>query len=303
MRPPVIAGVDGSGSSQAAACLGAWEAGRRGCPLLLVHAVPTLPGVASLGSEPAGDGRASARLAATELLDRAAVRTHAGHPAVRVRTAVVAGSAAGGLVELSAKACLVVVGARGAGGFPSLSLGSVAAQVARHAHAPVLVARPAAGGRARDLPCPSGPASGPVIVGVDGSVDSAAALGFAFDEANARAAELIAVYAWWMLPLGNLGPTTARHYDPAQAQAQAQRQLGEAVAGWSEKYPDVPVRSVAEHSMNPAWALTEASRNAALLVVGSRGRGGFSSLLLGSTSQAVLDQAACPVAVVRPGGD
>jgi nucleotide-binding universal stress UspA family protein len=220
---------------------------------------------------------------------------------MRVRTATIAGSAAGALVELSSDACLVVVGGRGAGGFAGLALGSVAAQVVRHAHAPVVVVRPPVVGTAVEAPCQPAPHLAPIVVGVDGSATSATALEFAFDEAAARGVPLIAIYAWWLLPLGNLGPTTPLHWESTEALEEAQRILSEATAGWSEKYPDVTVLPIAEHSMNPAWSLIEASRRAGLLVVGSRGRGGFASLLLGSVSATVVAHAACPVAVVRPG--
>jgi nucleotide-binding universal stress UspA family protein len=139
-----------------------------------------------------------------------------------------------------------------------------------------------------------------VVAGVDGSAASTAVLDLAFEEADARNVPLTVVYAWWLLPLGGLGPTAPWHYDPGQAATQARRILSETLAGWSEKYPDVEVRATTRHDMNPVLALVEASRDAGLLVVGSRGRGGFAGLLLGSVSQALIADALCPVAVVRP---
>ena len=78
--------------------------------------------------------------------------------------------------------------------------------------------------------------------------------------------------------------------------------MAESLAGWREKYPDVDVR---EHVIRalPAEALIGESEGADLLVVGSRGRGGFGGLLLGSVSHTVLQHAHCPVAVVRPRPD
>ena len=139
------------------------------------------------------------------------------------------------------------------------------------------------------------------MAGVDGSAASAAVLEFAFDEADARNVPLTVVYAWWMRPIDGLGPTTPWQYEPDQAAAQARRALAETVAGWAEKYPDVEVHAVARRDMNPVLALVEESRDAGILVVGSRGRGGFAGLLLGSVSQSLVDNAQCPVAVVRPG--
>ncbi len=103
-----------------------------------------------------------------------------------------------------------------------------------------------------------------------------------------------------MLPIHGVGPTTPWHYDPDQAATQARRMLAETLAGWAEKYPDVDVHAVARHDMHPVLALVEESRDAGILVVGSRGRGGFAGLLLGSVSQSLVDNAQCPVAVVRP---
>lgn len=294
-RDPVLVGIDGSESSQDAACLGAWEASRRGCPLLLVHGAH----VAFAGF--AGAERvAAARSAGRQALIGTELRTHAGHPTVHVRSTLVIGSPAGAIVELSAHASLVVVGARGTGGFGGLRLGTVAAQVARHAHAPVIVVRPPTDCPGDDLPCAARPRAGGIVAGVDGSAASAAVLDLAFEEAEARRVPLTVVYAWWMLPIHGLGPTAPWHYDPDQAATQARRMLAETLAGWAEKYPDIEVHAVARHDINPVLGLVDASRDAGLLVVGSRGRGGFAGLLLGSVSQSLVEHAMCPVAVVRP---
>src|SRR2546421_4838050 len=133
--------------------------------------------------------------------------------------------------------------------------------------------------------------SRPVVVGVDGSPESAAALGFAFDEASARGLPLVAVYAWRALPSENLGPVTMRHYDPDEAAQEAARLLAEQLAGWPAKYPDVSLERQAVLSFNPAETLVDASRTASLVVVGSRGRGGFAGLLLGSVSRALVPHA------------
>jgi len=268
---------------------GAAEAKRRHRPLLLVHgyleAVPHLAYGWSQQRELANAVRDDARSMLTDL----ELRAHAANPNLTVRSTLVAGGGASTLVELSRGAGLVVIGARGRGGFAGLRLGSVGAQVVAHAHAPVVVVRPTAATHPE----------APVVVGIDGSPGADLAIGFAFEEANTRGAPLDALYAWWMLPLRNLGPTTPLRYDPAQAQDEADRMLAEAVAGWSAKYPDVRVRRIARHDMNPAQALVEASRDAAIVIVGNRGRGGFAGMVLGSVSRKVVDHAHCPVAVVR----
>jgi nucleotide-binding universal stress UspA family protein len=144
----------------------------------------------------------------------------------------------------------------------------------------------------------AGPARAPVVVGVDGVPDSAAALGFAFDEASARGVPLIATYAWWMLPPTNLGPTSPRNYDLVEAEEEARRMLAEAAAGWAQQYPDVDVRLRPEHSLNPIVGLLDLSRTAGLLVVSRHGGNALSRLLFASISDIVVREAECPVAVV-----
>jgi nucleotide-binding universal stress UspA family protein len=237
------------------------------------------------------------------ILARAEAQVHAGHPSVRARTASIPGSAAGALVELSANAGLIVVGARGTGGFPGLRLGSVAAQVSRHAHGPVTIVQPTVTGPAADEPCGPAPGPGQVVVGVDGSAESEAALGFAFDEATARKARLTALFARPSAPPDNLAWSPWLRDDLNHVRDEGDRMLAEAVARWATKYPEVAVTVAAVHTMDPVSALVAASRDAGLVVVGSRGRGGFSSLLLGSVSHAVLTHAHCPVTVMRAGID
>jgi nucleotide-binding universal stress UspA family protein len=107
------------------------------------------------------------------------------------------------------------------------------------------------------------------------------------------------VYAWDIPPQHNLGPINRRHYDPLEAQDEAERVLAEAVGGWAEKYPDVRVTRLAIHTLTPAAVLRDAARGASLAVVGSRGHGGFAGLLLGSVSRALVSHAASSVAVVH----
>jgi len=198
------------------------------------------------------------------------------HPGLTVTTAVTAGYPAAVLIDESLTASLVVVGSRGLGGVRGMLAGSVGAQVAAHAYAPVIVVRT---NRA------AGPGTG-VVVGVDGSPGATAALEFAFGEAEGFGNRLTAVYAW---PAGQ----------PAEGQADADRYLAEWLAGWSEKYPDVTVERRAVPSHSPLETLIWESRDAGLVVVGPRGRGGFAGLLLGSVSDGLVRHAHRPVAVVH----
>ena len=136
------------------------------------------------------------------------------------------------------------------------------------------------------------------MVGVDGIPESAAALGFAFEEAAARGVGLIATYAWWMLPPSALGPEPPRRYDLAEAEDAAHRMLAEAVAGWRSQYPDVDVTLRPERSLNPVVGLLEQSRTAGLLVVSRHGGNTLSRLLFASISDTAVREAHCPVAVV-----
>jgi nucleotide-binding universal stress UspA family protein len=116
-----------------------------------------------------------------------------------------------------------------------------------------------------------------------------------------RGAPLVALNCWWQLPRKNLGPVYPGTYDDLErATAEARRLLAEAVAGWSADYPDVVLEQRPVHEMNTSIALINASREAGLVVVGSRGRGGFVGLLLGSVGRDLVGNAHCPVAVVHP---
>jgi nucleotide-binding universal stress UspA family protein len=195
------------------------------------------------------------------------------------------------LTELSRTAPMIVIGHTGAGGFTDMLLGSTAAAVVSHAHCPVLVIR----GR---FDPPGTPDDGPVVVGVDGSPVSEQAVGVAFEEASARGCPLVAVHAWsdgasesWYRTNRYLAEWDSIKDGEALV-------LAERLAGWQEKHPDVEVRRELVRD-RPRHALMAWSATARLVVVGSRGRGGFLGMLLGSTSQALVQHARCPVLVVR----
>ncbi|WP_436498392.1 universal stress protein [Actinokineospora sp. HUAS TT18] len=281
----ILVGVDGSSSSVRAARWAAAEAARRKLPLHIV-AVFTWPVT----------GYPEALVASHQLHE--ALRTNA-HDWVRqardavlddapaITDEVVPGYAPTVLLARAKRASMVVVGSRGLGGFSGLLLGSTAVALAAHAACPVAVVR---GEGEFD--------SGPVVVGVDGSPLSERAIAFAFEEASARGAELRAVLAWsdWpievMLEKGYGSLYLDTYVD------EAEELLAQRLAGWSEKYPDVVVtREVARSGA--ARLLLKQAQDAQLVVVGSRGRGGFAGLTMGSTSQALIHHAPCPVVVLR----
>jgi nucleotide-binding universal stress UspA family protein len=303
--PPIVVGVDGSPASWQAIHAAVWEARSRGTSLVLAHGFPADPytwyGWAPLYAGPTYDPRGLAE----SMVEETASEVHATYPDLSLATELHAGTGASALIDASRDATLVVVGARGQGGFAGLSIGSVAAQTAAHAECPVLVIRPAAtdeeSAPIRDTSDQATMPPLPVVVGIDGSSISDSAVEFAFEEAALRRVPLVAVHVWWQLPTHNLGPDLPGQYDLPQAIEEARRLLAELLAGWSAKFPDVPVELRPVQGMNPSHELVEASREAGLVVVGSRGRGGFTGLLLGSVGRDLVGHALCPVAVVHPG--
>ncbi|MDI2030250.1 universal stress protein [Saccharopolyspora sp. TS4A08] len=185
------------------------------------------------------------------------------------------------LLRMSKTARLIALGASGRGGFSGMLLGSTATAVAAHASCPVAIVRD-----------PNVP-NGPVVVGVDGSETSTAALGSAFDEASRRKVRLVAVHVGETPSIRELGVGRA-HQQPGDME----RILAESLAGWRERYPEVDVERVAVDGQPPS-VLLDWSDRAQLVVVGTRGRGGFRGMLLGSTSQALLHHARCPVLVIH----
>jgi nucleotide-binding universal stress UspA family protein len=287
----VVAGVDGSECGLQAVRWAAAEASRRRLPLRLVaaHSWPMggLVGDPGLGVDP----RAVLREVVLGHLAAAADAATRVAPQPEVERVEVTGYPVPVLQDESTRAELVVLGDRGLGGFTGLLIGSVAVDLAAHSACPVVVVRGPEPDYATPLP-------EPVVVGVDGSPASEAAVAFAFEAASLRGVPLVAVHVWRDLLVD---PTMAPLLDWDAVESDEREVLAERLAGWTEKYPDVPVRRLVVRD-RPARALVEESGRAQLVVVGSRGRGGFQGLLLGSVSQALLHHAHCPVAVVRPVG-
>lgn len=137
------------------------------------------------------------------------------------------------------------------------------------------------------------------MIGFDGSAANEAAVALAFDEASPRDAELVAVYSWNEFA-ADLSAAAARHHvvDRDAVEVAERKLLAERLAGWQEKYPDVAVRRVVART-HPVRCLLDHVADAQLLVVGSRGRGGLTGMVLGSTSQALVYDARCPLLVAR----
>lgn len=288
MGGPVVVGVDGSASSLAAVRAAAMEAHWRGTRLRLVHAIAWSE-LHPLGPLSLGPTERALRDAGEPLLTEAEEEASAAAPAVDVSRTVVTGDPMAVLEAQSHDAALVVVGSRGRGGFVGLLVGSTGVHLSAHARCPVLVVR----GREE--------ATGPVLLGVDGSSASARAVGFAFHEAALRGAGIVALHCRSARDAPLPPPheaTLPPAGEPGAPAADEESLPVEAIADGQETYPDVRVRREVVRG-GARETLIEASREAQLLVVGARGRGGFTGMLLGSVSQAMLHHAHCPVAVVR----
>jgi nucleotide-binding universal stress UspA family protein len=303
----VLVGVDGSAASLNAADWAAAYAIKHSLRVHLVctYSVPSFAVAGMDGGYAAVDDTVLAQ-GAEAVVGEASVRlANAGVP---VTTAVVNGDAAAVLVDLSAQAQLAVVGTRGRSGFAERLLGTVSSALPAHAHCPTVVvpfrgesedsvsAEPDRSGQ----PWPATRQVLPIrriVVGVDGSPSAELALQRALVEARAWDAELTAVAG---LPVGSGGGMLAwlpAAVDHESMLADVAEGLDVVVDRALLDHPDMVVR---RHVLDGTGAalLTEFSTAVDLLVVGSRGRGGFAGLLLGSTSQAVLHHSACPVMVV-----
>lgn len=283
---PIIVGADGSEYAYAAVEWAAVEAVRRGRRLRVVFVLA--PWLLEPLPEPAADSvRRNLQEGGQEVLRQAAARAVSRAPQVKVETGLVPGGPVQALLEEAQDAPMLVVGGRGLGELSGLLLGSATNQLALYARRPVVVVR-----RTEEVE------HGEIVVAVDDTPSAQAALAFAFEEASLRSARLRAVHAWHdpaSLGRGEMQPPV---YDPELVGGEESRLLSEELAGWSSRYPDV---EVVEETVRGGTVrvLAEVSARADLLVLGSRGRGGFAGLLLGSVGQAMLHHGHCPVAIVR----
>jgi nucleotide-binding universal stress UspA family protein len=283
MNVPVVVGFDGSATARSAVHHGAREALRRGCGLRIVHAFgwPVILPPFHAPYDRHGQGPRAAML---DLLAQIAREVRADHPSLPVTTRLLDGSPGGVLVDVSRDAQLLVVGHRGLGGFADLLVGSVAAQVCGHARCPVVVVR-------GDHP----PDGAPVVLGTDGSPGANMAAEVAFAEAQRRDVELILAHHQ---PRRRSSPGAIATGNPGFWLAAGDPAAGAVGAG--ARYPEVKYRTEVMPGDSVASALITLARrtSAGLLVVGSRGLGGFRGLVMGSTSRNLIEHAPCPVMVV-----
>lgn len=288
----IVVGVDGSVAANEAAAWAAEEAARRRCELRLVHAY-LLPADAGYGYPEWNPHPVNLRSVleahGQEMLDRLAADLRTTHPELTVSTRVLYERAIVALRAESEHALLTVVGSGDTSRIYGVLLGSVALAVASTNPAPVAVIHQGRTPRK----------TGPVLVGVDGSSTSDAAVAFAFQAASVRGADLIAMHVWDDVIVSGTHKLQNVLIDPARIEQEERALLAERIAGWADKYPDVSVQQTLVEG-RAVTALLDQTKQAQLLVVGSHGRGGFAGMLLGSTSHSLIIHSDCPVVVVRP---
>ena len=287
----ILVGVDGSSASTVAVDWATRDATMRKVPLTLVN-VLDLPMATTVRGFPMPMPpeymqwqQDEGRKVLNDTLKTVEDRTRQIGP-LDISSELMIGPPVPTLVELSKDAAMVVVGSHGRGALARRLFGSVSTGLVHHAHCPVAVIPD-------QDPLMPHPSQAPILVGIDGSRASESAIAIAFDEASWRGVELIALHAW-----SDTAMYEFRVPDWSQVHSDAEELLAERLAGWEERYPDVNVCRVVECDQ-PARQLLEQSKSAQLVVVGSHGRGGFTGMLLGSVSTAVVHAARTPVIVAR----
>jgi len=272
MSKPVVVGVDGTPATEVALHWAITETARRFLPLVVVHAgdVSTYPAV--------GGGSVLERTRGQQVAADAVAVVQAMNRDIRVSSVVIPGNPGDVLASWSTDASMIVLGSHRRGAISTAVHGSVSATVAARAQCPVVVVPVEPGRRA------------PVVVGVDGSLAAKAAVEFAFDHAARQGSWVHAIHTWHRAVLPGAGDL------PTQRAAHL-KVVTDTLTGMRDRYPKVPVR-VVRMIGRPDEILAEESMEAQLLVVGTRGHGFASGLLLGSVSQSLIRSASCPLAIV-----
>ncbi|MFG1798403.1 universal stress protein [Nocardia sp. NPDC049149] len=288
----IVVGADGSAGADLAVRWAAETAAQRGRRLLIVFGLDLAATRSVLGTYDVMVPSVTEKMRehGADVLDKAHLLALRFAPDLTVKTLLSESNPAQLLISLSEKAHMVALGATS--GVGALAhLGSTLMAVTSHGHGSIVIVRGTGAEQAGE--------QRPVVLGADASQVGEAAIAAAFAEAAERNAPLITVHAWSDLSFGAYAGTNYPDL-PITALEQAEHALlAERLAGWQTKYPNVDLtRKV--YFDGPRTQLQEWSKSAQLVVVGSRGRGGFSGLLLGSTSNWLVQHAHCPVMVVHP---
>lgn len=280
MNKPIVVGFNASAGSEAALTWALQRAGSFKLPVTIIHAVD------DRWMSPDFQYHELIRQSGMDMLQKAQASAAEQAPDVKVDIQLRHGSGGSVLREVSKEASIVVVGEHDKHWMDGGPLTDRALQIVSASEIPAAV-----------IPLKRGSDHG-VVVGVDGSEESLQAVDFAAAEADRGGDELTVVLAFrrparWIenqLPKSGLAETILE---------EDRIVLAESVAGLADKYPDLVVHQKLEPDTEPAKALVEAAKDARLLVIGSRGRGGFSRMVLGSTAHAVLLNLPCPTIVTR----
>lgn len=287
-RPRIVVGIDDSPSSTVAVQWAARTALLRDAALTVVHVAPPLATTWSRSLVPT-DLDTWKTSTGKQVIANAMTTAHdatGDDDALQIDSEFYIAITVPTLVEVSTRADMIVVGSRGIGAVARVVLGSVSSALIRQARCPVAVIP-------NEAPMTPQTASLPVLVGIDGSPASDAAVAVAFDEASRRGVGLVALHAW-----NDFSGCDVTGPNWAAREQQATEILTERLAGWQERHPDVNVTTTVVCD-SPAMQLVTESKNAQLVVVGSHGRGGFAGMLIGSVSAAVVQAAHVPVIVAR----
>ncbi|MQA79666.1 MAG: universal stress protein [Streptosporangiales bacterium] len=281
-RRPVVVGIDETTESQAALGWAVEKARSAGVPLRVVTVDPAAPPPLELADSDAVASSAALRQRHDAAVEYAQGQLGRENVSARLTT----GRPAKVLVAEARQAELLVVGSRVRSATSAIVMGSVGAATVAHAACPVVVVR---------ISTEIAPADR-IVVGIDGSHQSDAAVRFAFEQATERGVPVAVVHCWQ--PYGYVDPIRWEHGVLEAEQQRRQDWIRQNIAPLAKEFPDV------EHTAelvegHTSTELTERSRRASLVVVGSRGHGGFAGLLLGSVSQNLLHHARCTVAVVK----
>lgn len=274
----IVVGVDGSTNAEAALQWAAEESDLHGVALTAVMAWDFLE-----QHHADGDGTFDPSYGSGEARQALHAALQAVSPSRPIEERAVLDKPAQALLDVSADADLLVVGARGLGGFKGLLLGSVSERMLEEGPCPVAVVR-------EDIARPD---DGPIVVGIDGSSPANEALRWAAGEARVRRAPLDVVHAWQMRP-----PTIPASDQVMRSVEDAAREVLD-TALEDESLSDVQVRGHLAPS-SPTRALLQHADGASLAVVGSRGLGRLRRAVLGSTSRQLAHHAPCPVVVLPP---
>ncbi|HEU5484695.1 MAG TPA: universal stress protein [Microlunatus sp.] len=291
MSKHLIVGIDGSPESEAAMAWALEEARRRELEVELIYALAVPVVSDAYGMVMTRPDIDELTDYSQNLLDAALISARSAAPDVTVSARLASGPPSAVLIEASKHADGLVVGTRGLGAISGKLLGSVSVRLAGKSFCPVFIVPP----EWRERPAPDGT----VLVGVDGSEHSDAALRFALEEARCRGIGLSVLCAYHV-------PWLARPVEPQLIAEfeESERWLADQTITESldrtrgHAYTDVPIERITVKAM-PGEALVEAARSAVLTVVGSRGRRSFPRAILGSVSRTLMQEAERPIAVVH----